>query len=421
MTGPRLSMSVLGLLAGLLPAGLSLADSVSGGPALTLGPKRTLIEGTQQLSPPALQFDRSGHAVVAWYDKDGETRRVRAVRVDQKSEDVSVPVQINPAGTEPDALHQAPGLAIGPRNDVFVTWSLPKKTQEAPFAADLQLSVSHDGGATFAPPVTLNDDRVPISHSFEHVHAGPDGTVTVAWLDNRTKEKSGAGAQFTCSRDGGQTIDANVTIDGMACPCCRPMQAIAPDGALWIAWRKTFEGNVRDIVLASSADHGKTFSPPMLVRQDGWAFPACPHRGPSIAFDRAGRLYVAWYTEGTDEQPRLLFAVSDDQGKTFSEPLSLHTSLTSLPDQLRMAVHPDGLVVAVWEEVTGVRKRAVMRVSIDRGRSFGPMRTLSEGAKAEYPTVAVHDNGAVAVSWTEHAWPHNRIVLQQGRLNRDQP
>lgn len=205
-------------------------------------------------------------------------------------------------------------------------------------------------------------------------------------------------------------------MNGMACPCCRPMVAVAPNGHLWVVWRKTFTGNVRDIVLAKSEDRGQTFSPPLLVHKDNWVFSACPHRGPSIGFDRFGRIYVGWYTEGTDEQPRLLVATSDDQGRTFSPPVSLHTSTTSLPDQMRMAVHPDGAVVAVWEEITGVRKWAVMRVSRDRGQHFGPLQILSSGANAEYPTVAIHESGGVAIGWTEHAWPNNRIVLQLGRL-----
>jgi hypothetical protein len=195
------------------------------------------------------------------------------------------------------------------------------------------------------------------------------------------------------------------------------MLAMAPNGELWVAWRKTFDGNVRDVVVARSVDGGNTFSAPKRVHHDGWVFSACPHRGPSIGFDRYGRLYIGWYTEGTDEQPRLYVATSDDQGNTFSTPVPLHTSTTSLPDQLRMAVHPDGAVVAVWEEITGVRKRTVMRVSMDRGSSFGPVHTLSEGAKAESPTVAIHRDGTVALSWTEHAWPNNRIMFQRGRLN----
>ena len=264
----------------------------------------------------------------------------------------------------------------------------------------------------------VNDDGLAISHTFEHVVAGKNGEVYVAWLDGRNKDRSGAGLMFACSRDQGATVGKNLVLDGMACPCCRPMLAQAPDGSLWVVWRKTFEGNVRDIVVARSTDQGHSFSPPILVNQDGWVFDACPHRGPSIAFDAHGRLYVGWYTEGKDEQPRLFVSTSDDQGATWATPVALHTATTSLPDNLHMAVHPDGQVVAVWEEVTGVRKRVVMRISTDRGRTFGPMQTLSSGSKAEHPTLVIHDSGVVAFGWTEHAFPQNRIMVQQGRLSR---
>ena len=113
----------------------------------------------------------------------------------------------------------------------------------------------------------------------------------------------------------------------------------------------------------------------------------------------------------------MLFSTSDDQGQTFSVPHSLHTPTASLPDHLLMAVHEDGAIVAVWEEVTGVRKRTVMRVSMDRGKTFGPVQTLSDGAKAEMPAVAVHSSGSVALAWTEHAWPHNRMIVQWGTLD----
>lgn len=386
---------------------------------LVLGAKKTIVEGTLQVSPPALQFDQAGSLHVAWIEKRGEARGLYTVTVGEGEQAMQTPVQVHQKGSEPDAMHQSPGLAAGPQGEIYATWATPKPG--APFAADLRLARSADGGRSFGPALVVNDDGAPINHTFEHVTAAGTGDVYLAWLDNRSKEKSGAGAMFACSRDGGKTVEKNLVLDGMACPCCRPMAAVAPDGSLWVAWRKTFDGNVRDIVVARSTDRGRTFSPPMLVRRDGWSFAACPHRGPSIGVDRQGRLYVGWYTEGTDEQPRILVATSDDQGKTFSTPVSLHMSTTSLPDQFRLAVHPEGMVVAAWEEVTGVRKRVVMRVSADRGQTFGPVLTLSEGAKAENPTVAVHESGALAVAWTEHAWPHNRIVLQQGTLMITQP
>lgn len=383
---------------------------------LTLGSILPVFVGPVPISPPAIRFDERGSVHLAWLEKAGPVGAVKSVRIGKESKAVATPVQVNPEAFPPDAFHQAPGLATGTGNHVFVSWSTANQAPGSLFASDLHVARSQDGGQTFENPVQVNDDGLPISHTFEDLATGNGSDLYVAWLDGRGKDHSGAAVLFGCSNNQGQTMGKNLTVDGMACPCCRPMVAVAPNGHLWVVWRKTFTGNVRDIVLAKSEDRGQTFSSPLLVHKDNWVFSACPHRGPSIGFDRFGRIYVGWYTEGTDEKPRLLIATSDDQGRTFSRPVSLHTSTTSLPDQMRMVVHPDGAVVAVWEEITGVRKRAVMRVSMDRGQHFGPLQPLSTGAKAEYPTVAIHNNGAVALSWTEHAFPMNRILLQQGTL-----
>jgi hypothetical protein len=376
----------------------------------------TLLQTTTTISPPALRFTREGQVHAAWIEKRSGQGAVTTVQVPM-DRPAATPVLVSPVGGGPEAVHQSPGFAIGTDGTQFVSWSSANRAPGSLFASDLQLARSADG-QLFQTPVQVNDDELAISHTFEDLSVGKDGEVYIAWLDGRNKDRSGAGAMVACSRDKGATVGKNVVIDGMACPCCRPMLAQAPDGSLWVAWRKTFEGNVRDIVIARSTDQGQTFSPPMVVSRDGWVFDACPHRGPSIAFDGNGRLYIGWYTEGKDEQPRLFIATSDDQGATFSTPAALHSAVTSLPDNLQMAVHPDGRVVAVWEEVTGVRKRVVMRVSTDRGQTFGPMQTLSGGSKAEHPTVAIHDSGRVAIGWTEHAFPHNKIIVQQGQLQR---
>jgi hypothetical protein len=391
-------------------------------PPFVLESKQVLLETPTQISPPAIQFN--GQDVhLAWFEKNGTANQVKLVRMAATGRTAPA-VIVNRDGQGAAAIHQAPGLAVGREGSVYVTWSASTASANPAaglFASDLLLARSKDGGATFLEPTVVNDDAKPISHSFEDVWVGPAENIYLSWLDGRAKDRSGAAALFACSQDQGRSVGANVVIDGMACPCCRPAVATAPDGEVWVAWRKTFEGNVRDIVVARSSDQGRHFSAPILVSRDGWVFDACPHRGPSLAFDRNGRLYVAWYTEGTDEQPRIYIAVSDDQGRTFSDPLPLHTSPNSLPDHLNMVVHPDGLVVVVWEEVTGVRKRVVMRTSTDRGITFGPRQTLSDGSKAEHPTAAVHSDGTVAIGWTEHQFPNNKIVLQRGRFNLKEP
>lgn len=406
-------------LLGLVPD-LLYAETASS-PGVTLTPAQVVAAGPYSVSPPTLRYDASGTLHVAWLEKPDQQGVVKTREIAGDSRQMSSAVQANPTALGPDALHQAPGLATGADGKVSVSWSTPNRTSGAMFASDLRVAASADGGRTFAPPVQVNDDGLAISHTFEDLLQGPENDLYMMWLDGRGKDRSGAAVQFACSRDGGATFAPNITVDGMACPCCRPMLATAPDGNLWAVWRKTFDGNVRDIVVAHSDDRGRTFGAPHLVREDHWVFAACPHRGPSLGFDRQGRLYVGWYTEGNDEQARLYLATSDDRAGTFTDPVSLHTSTNSLPDNLRLAIHPDGIVAAVWEEVTGVRKRVVLRLSLDRGKTFGAVIPLTAGTKAEHPTVAIHPSGRIALAWTEHAFPTNKIVVQEGRLDSVKP
>lgn len=415
---------LIGALCVSLGGGASVAaaaDTVSD-TGVRLGATVTLLQTPTAVSPPALAFDASGAIQVAWFEKAGLVGTVKTVRITDGAAAMPTAVVVNPDGRGPDAIHQSPGLSVGAQGEVGITWSAPPGAKTgAMFASELLFAGSRNGGATFGAPVMVNDDGKPIPHTFESVAMGDGGEVYVGWLDGRHRDRSGSSMQFACSRDGGAAFDRNVTVDGMACPCCRPTVVTAPDGTVWLAWRKTFEGNVRDIVVAHSSDRGRTFSAPRLVHSDGWVFDACPHRGPSMGFDAQGRLYVGWYTEGRDEQPRLFVATSDDGGASFSAPVSLHTSTTSLPDNLRMVVHPSGTVIALWEEVTGVRKRVVARVSTDRGQSFGAIMPLSHGSKAEHPAVAVHADGTVAIAWTEHSFPNNRLLVQWAHLTATVP
>ena len=63
------------------------------------------------------------------------------------------PVRVNPPQASVDSLHQAPGLALGPGGEVYVTWSSSKpKPVGGLFASDLFLSRSLDGGRSFEAP-----------------------------------------------------------------------------------------------------------------------------------------------------------------------------------------------------------------------------------------------------------------------------
>ncbi len=92
---------------------------------------------------------------------------------------------------------------------------------------------------------------------------------------------------------------------------------VAPDGTLYAAWTE-YEGR---LWVSRSTDRGRSFSDPLLVGGDNEQ----PARGPSLAVDTAGTVYLAW-TYGEHPQANLLMARSRDQGRSFSSPETLVTN-----------------------------------------------------------------------------------------------
>jgi hypothetical protein len=182
-----------------------------------------------------------------------------------------------------------------------------------------------------------------------------------------------------------------------------------------VAWRKVFSDNLRDMVLAVSRDGGRTFAPPALVHADRWQIAACPHRGGAVDTDKAGRLFLAWYTEGPQDQPRLLFSVSPG-GRQFAEPKRLDSSSSSIPDHVRLAVDGDGRALIVWEDSTAVRRRVLLRYTTDGGATLSPVQTLSQAIKAYAPSLTVSPAGEFVVAWHEEQFPHVKTVVQPIRL-----
>jgi TonB-dependent Receptor Plug Domain len=111
----------------------------------------------------------------------------------------------------------------------------------------------------------------------------------------------------------------------------------------------------------------------------------------------------------------LKFAVATD-GRRFGPPKRLHTSATSIPDQARMAVDPAGRAVIVWEESTAVRRRVLLRYTLDAGRTLSPIRVLSTAIKAYAPDITLAPDGSFLVAWHDEQSPFLKTVVQPVRL-----
>lgn len=397
------------LLVFLVPANVSAEG-------ITLGPRAEWTHPGKgpdyHISGGAVAVTPDGRHLIAWFVREGEHGNLYLAHPGSRRWRV---LRVNPKGMAGDSVHQSPGIAVGPKGEIYVSWSSSKpKPKGTLFASDLRLSRSLDGGESFDSHLRVNEDR-PIPHSFEGLGVAQDGTVFVAWIDSRDGWEK-AGTYLARIGERGTRVDRRVKLDSDTCVCCQVDVATGPGDTLGVLWRKVFPGDIRDMVLASSRDGAGSFAGPELVHADGWKINACPHRGGALGIDGQGRTFVTWYTEGPRGQPAVLLAVSPD-GRRFTLPRRLDESTTSIPDHVRMAVDTAGRVIIVWEDATAVRQRILLRYSSDGGRTLSPVQVLSTALNAYAPDVAVSGPGEFVVVWHEKAFPLTKTVLQPLRLN----
>ncbi|HEX6038614.1 sialidase family protein [Longimicrobium sp.] len=379
---------------------------------------------------------RDGTGFVAWIATADGRSNVFLARVGADGRP-GAPVRVNDRPGDAAPHEQAPAqVAVGPDGGVYVLWQNNTKLAGRRFpASDLRFARSTDGGRTFGPAVTVNDDAggVPSSHTFHDLVVGPDGTVWVSWLDSRAKDAARAArpkpvsaqpapagnphgaaghggmghgggddadlppseVRVAKSTDGGRTFGPSIVVDTAPCPCCRTTLAVGADGAVYLAWRKEYGGDVRDVVVARMAPGAASFGAPVRVHADQWVFPACPHAGPSLAVDARGRVHVGWYT-GKEDRQGLWYARSDDGGRTFGTPEALVTGADITPSQVSLTPRGDGVLLA-WDDrpEDGGRHVALARVDGD-----GRMARIGT-VEGRIPALESADGGAL-VAWHDH-------------------
>jgi hypothetical protein len=419
-------MMIGGAAAAALLGGAAIALARGDGAGtMTVGAAVTVAEGAAG-NPTSAVDPRGGTGYVAWIASAEGALNVFLARVGAEGR-TEAPVRVNDRPGDAAPHEQAPAqVAAGPDGAVYVLWQTNVKVPGRRFpASDLRLARSADGGRTFSPAVTVNDDAggVPSSHTFHDLAVAADGTVWVSWIDSRAKDAARAARPRSAappaagghghkhmgddadlppseirvakSTDGGRTFGASLVVDTAPCPCCRTSLAFGPDGAVYLAWRKEYGGDVRDVVVARLGAGDAAFSAPVRVHEDAWVFPACPHTGPSLAVDARGRVHVGWYT-GREGRQGLWYARSDDAGRTFGAPVALVTGADVTPSQVALSADGDG-VLAAWDDRPSREGRRIALARI--GAEGGMVRV--QGGEGRIPALEARD-GAALVAWHDH-------------------
>jgi hypothetical protein len=367
------------------------------GARTTLAEPETISASTTVGAAPMFAVAPSGKRAVAWISAPGggTDGRLYVTTGGAPSELRDTLGPIEPHGEAP------PKLAYAPDGKLFALYAVAKVVPGRRFPmSSLRLATSTDDGATWSAPVTVASDSAFGTRNFHALHSAADGSLYVAWLEsNQGKSKT----FLTRSTDAGVTWTTPVMADSaQSCPCCRTAIATGADGSLYLAWRTVMPGNVRDVVVAKSTDHGATWASPVRVHADEWVFDGCPHAGPSMQVDSTGAVHIAWWT-GKQGSAGTYYAKSTDGGKSFQPPVSLGVSEFSAPAHVQLALGPGGTVVTVWDDGTVKTPKVVMRVSSDNGASFSPAALVStEGAAATFPVLALHDKD-ITIAWSEQS------------------
>lgn len=382
----------------------------------------------ERASNPTVATDAcTGRGYVAGVGREDGVATVFLSPVEVGVDAAAPPIRVNDVVGDAAPHEQAPAqVEVGPEGNVYVLWqnATPVEGRRFP-ASDLRFAVSADGGRTFRPAITVNDDAGgrPSSHAFHDLAVGADGRVFVSWIDSRVRDglraaghsetdapSSGHGGhaarggdaalpgpeiRVAVSVDGGRTFGASRVVDGESCPCCRTALAVGPDGSVYVAWRKVFGGDVRDIVVARAAPGALRFGAPVRVHADGWVFPGCPHAGPSLAVGDDGAVHVAWYT-GREGRQGLWYAVSRGAGARFSPPRALLTGEWVPPSQVSLAA-AGGRVAAAWDD----RREEVGTVILSLPSAGGGARSgLVPPHAGRAPSVALSLHGGLA-AWLD--------------------
>jgi hypothetical protein len=187
-----------------------------------------------------------------------------------------------------------------------------------------------------------------------------------------------------------------------------PAAAIDDDGNVAVAW---VEQSQKAVLFQRFSAEGKPLLPrPVNVSRHPETFSWVPRL--ALAPDAPGKIFVLWQEiifSGGSHGGEILFARSEDGGRSFAPPVNLSNStggdgkgrINSAywhNGSLDLVAGPQGALYAAWTEYDGP---LWFTRSLDGGKRFSrPQRVSSDGVFARAPALALAADGALYLAWT---------------------
>lgn len=250
---------------------------------------------------------------------------------------------------------------------------------------------------------------VDLAYNFARaIAADSAGRLHVVWYERRDGKEC---AFYRRSTDEGRTWEDAVCLSEASEPMPQdpllPVVAASGDD-VYVAWHEKGQDGM-NIRFRRSGDGGKNWQPVVSPAQ---------RRGASAhaAIAATGRVVHVVFGDHRDgDQTEIYYTRSTDAGATW-EP---ERRLTELPHDSwvpSLAAGDDDVVFA-WVDTRDGNEEEYVRVSRDRGRSWGPQTRLTENAaKSWAPSVCVA-GGVIHLAWFDQKDARFRLIDAEAKLD----
>jgi hypothetical protein len=254
-----------------------------------------------------------GVPILSWLEETGDSSAAPGHRLLVSRFELgewSVPVTVAEGSDLFANWADIPAVAVASDGTTYAHWLA--KTAADTYAYSIYLARSEDGGASWFPMGTLNDDATETEHGFVSFVTQDDG-VRAFWLDGRQIAEGGPMNVRTAMVN--REVGISEVLDDRVCECCATDAAMTSEGPV-VVMRDRSREEVRDIGIVRQ--QGDAWTATERIAVDGWRIEGCPVNGPAVA--AAGmRVGVAWYT-AAGGGPKVLITISEDAGGSFGPP-----------------------------------------------------------------------------------------------------
>ncbi len=243
------------------------------------------------------------------------------------------------------------GVAFGPSGKVYAAYGSATPSQGT--RESVIVGVSDDGGKKFTTTIAAKPPGDDLSYAkpLLSVVAGPSGKdrLLLSFWQCRQGGRFCESAMFARSDDGGATFTPPVVVNDNPAGQSPSEPLQTPDGMLYVTFARRYSDGPTDLILARSRDSGQTWNHVLMDQQIQIGDRYDPAK---LAFDpRSNTLYTT-YTDARANTQQVFFRTSKDQGQTWTPPVGIapdaQAATSGFSRTPSMSVAPNGRIDIVY-------------------------------------------------------------------------